>query len=81
MTDIAGALRKASQDRDTDTIILLTDGKPTAGITDTEQLLKDVRSWNKFKKIKINTVGMAGCDPNFLQKLAQQNGGSYSNAP
>jgi uncharacterized protein YegL len=81
MTDIGGALRKASQDPDADTIILLTDGKPTAGITDTEQLLKDVRSWNKFKKIKINTVGMAGCDPNFLQKLAQQNGGSFTNAP
>jgi len=81
MTDIGGALRKASQDRDADTLILLSDGKPTAGITDTEQLLKDVRSWNKFKKIKINTVGMAGCDPNFLQKLAQQNGGSYTNAP
>jgi hypothetical protein len=44
-------------------------------------LLKDVRKWNKFKKIKINTVGMAGCDPNFLQKLAQQNGGSFTNAP
>ncbi len=81
MTDIGGALRKASQDPDADTIILLTDGKPTAGITDTEMLLRDVRKWNKFKKIKINTVGMAGCDPNFLQKLAQQNGGSFTNAP
>ena len=80
MTDIGGALRKASQDPDADTIILLTDGKPTAGITDTEALLKDVRSWNKFKKVKINTVGMQGCDPNFLQQLAQQNGGAFRNA-
>jgi len=81
MTDIGGALRKASQDPDCDTLILLSDGKPTAGITDTDKLLEDVRKWNKFKKIKINTVGMAGCDPNFLQKLAQQNGGTYSSAP
>ncbi len=81
MTNISYALRKAAEDPDTDTIILLSDGKPTVGITDTNALLQDVRKWNKYKKIKINTVGMAGCDPNFLQKLAQQNGGSYSNAP
>jgi hypothetical protein len=81
MTDIGGALKKASQDPECDTIILLSDGLPTAGITDVEMLLKDVRSWNKFKKIKISTVGMAGCDPSFLQRLAQQNGGAYTNAP
>lgn len=80
MTDIGGALRKASQDPDAETIILLSDGKPTAGITDTAELLKDVRKWNKFKDIKINTVGMAGCDPGFLQELARQNGGSFRNA-
>jgi hypothetical protein len=81
MTNISYALRKAADDPDTDTIILLSDGKPTVGITDTTALLQDVRKWNKFKKIKISTVGMAGCDPAFLQELARQNGGSYSNAP
>lgn len=81
MTNIGYALFKAAEDADTDTIILLSDGLPTAGITDVEALLRYVRSWNKYKKIKISTVGMAGCDPNFLQRLAQQNGGSYSTAP
>jgi hypothetical protein len=81
MTDIAGALRRASEDPDADTIILLSDGKPTAGITDTNELLKDIQKWNKFKKIKINTVGMVGCDPNMLQQIAQQNGGAFTQAP
>jgi hypothetical protein len=80
MTDIAGALRRASQDPDADTIFLLSDGKPTAGITDTNELLKDIRKWNKFKKIKINTVGMVGCDPSMLQQIAQQNGGAFTQA-
>ncbi len=81
MTDIGNALRKAGEDADTDTIILLSDGAPTAGITDIDQLLKDVRSWNKFKKIKINTVGMQGCDSNFLSRLAKENGGTFTMAP
>lgn len=80
MTNIAYALRKAADDADTDTMILLSDGLPTAGIVDTTKLLKYVRSWNKHKKIKISTVGMRGADPNFLTKLAQQNGGSYRSA-
>ena len=81
MTNIAGALKRAGEDADVQTIFLLSDGKPTAGITDTTMLLKDVRSWNQFKKIKINTIGMAGCDANFMQKLANENGGKYSTAP
>jgi hypothetical protein len=81
MTNIGYALKMAADDADTDTIILLSDGLPTVGITDVEALLRFVRSWNKHKKIKINTVGMVGCDPSFLQRLAQQNGGSFTNAP
>lgn len=80
-TNISMALKMASKDGNTDTIILLSDGKPTAGIIDPTAVLRDVRSWNKFRKIKINTVGMQGCDPDFMRKLAAQNGGSYTEAP
>ncbi len=81
MTNIAGSLKKAASEADVQTIFLLSDGLPTAGITDTTLLLKDVRSWNQFKKITINTIGMAGCDASFMQRLASENGGKYSTAP
>jgi hypothetical protein len=80
MTNISAALKMAADDAETDSIILLSDGKPTMGITNTEALLKYVRSWNKYKKIKISTVGMVGSDANFMQKLASQNGGKYTTA-
>lgn len=80
MTNISGALKKAAEDADCQTIFLLSDGKPTAGITDVDALLRDVRSWNKYKNITINTIGMQGCDPEFMRKLAEQNGGSFVNA-
>ncbi len=80
MTNIDAALRMAANDADVQTLFLLSDGCPTVGVTDTGMLLAGVRAWNKYKKIIINTVGMAGCDVNFMQKLASQNGGKYSTA-
>jgi hypothetical protein len=89
MTDICGALKRASDNADVQTFFLLSDGLPTAGIgvptspnggPNIEAMLQNIKSWNKFKKIIINTIGMAGCDANLLQKIASENGGSFSNA-
>lgn len=80
MTNIWASLKKAMEDGDTKLIILLSDGLPTAGITDTNKILEDVRKWNKYRKIQINTVGMQGADFDFLRKLAEQNGGVFRQA-
>jgi len=80
MTNIWAAVKKAMEDGDTKLIILLSDGLPTAGITDTNKILEDVKKWNKYRKIQINTVGMQGADFDFLRKLAEQNGGKFRQA-
>jgi len=80
MTNIWASMKKAMEDGDTNLIILLSDGLPTAGITDTNKILEDVKRWNKYRKIQINTVGMQGADFDFLRKLAEQNGGKFRQA-
>ncbi|RKY14226.1 MAG: hypothetical protein DRP82_04370 [Planctomycetota bacterium] len=78
MTNIHGALKLAMEDAEVKLIILLTDGQPTAGITDKEKILEDVRRWNKYRRIQINTIGLKGedVDPDFLRRLAEQNKGT-----
>jgi len=78
MTNIHGALKLAMEDAEVKLIILLTDGQPTVGITDKEKILEDVRRWNKYRRIQINTIGLKGedVDPDFLRRLAEQNKGT-----
>jgi len=78
MTNIYGALKLAMEDAEVKLIILLTDGQPTIGITDKEKILEDVRKWNKYRRIQINTIGLQGqdVDPDFLRRLAEQNKGT-----
>ncbi len=73
-----------------DTIFFMTDGVPTSGkVTDKAVILGEVHRWNEGRKIRIHVVGMGGkqkggmpgpagrddIDRDFLQKLADQNGG------
>ena len=76
-TNIYGALKLAMDDAEAKLIILLTDGQPTVGITDKNKILEDVRRWNKYRRIQIDVVGLQGqdVDPDFLRRLAEQNGG------
>ncbi|MBC7473314.1 MAG: VWA domain-containing protein [Candidatus Sericytochromatia bacterium] len=57
------------------TILFMTDGEPTVGIQNTEQILKNVKTYNPNKS-KIFTFGV-GFDVNtqFLDKISQQNHG------
>jgi hypothetical protein len=80
MTNIWAVLKVALEDADTKLIIFLSDGLPTAGITDTKRILEDIKKWNKYKDIQINTVGMQGADSTFLSDLASQNKGSFKMA-
>ncbi|MCX7703694.1 MAG: VWA domain-containing protein, partial [Planctomycetota bacterium] len=77
MTNIWASLKTALEDADTKLIVFLTDGLPTAGFTDTKRILEDVKKWNKYKDIQINTVGMQGADATFLGDLASQNKGIF----
>jgi hypothetical protein len=67
-----------------DTIYFLTDGEPTVGdITDTEVLNSWFRELNRFARVKVNviTFGNLGVDPEFLRRLAEDNGGVFVQVP
>jgi len=57
------------------TILFLTDGQPTVGITDTDEILKNLKKFNN-KKTRVFVFGV-GFDVNiqFLDKLSQDNHG------
>jgi len=67
-----------------DTVFFLTDGKPTAGdIADTELLLGWFRELNRFARVRVNVVtfGKLDTNPEFLTRLAEENGGVYTRIP
>jgi hypothetical protein len=62
-----------------DTVYFLTDGEPTEGeTTNIDEILADVKQWNRSARLIINTIGMnaeTGALRNFLTGLAQVTGG------
>lgn len=63
-----------------DTIFLLSDGKPSVGISvDPDEILAMVREANQNAGITIHTIGLSGAqDAYLLRSLAEQNGGDYA---
>ena len=76
-TNVYGGLSLAFEDTRIDTIYMLTDGSPSAGlITDPDRLLEEVKSWNLVRRIQIHCISV-GRESKFLRDLAAQNGGDY----
>jgi HEAT repeat protein len=91
-TNTYGALARAFQDPDADTIFLLSDGHPSTGrITDPELILAQVRDWNRFRRVRIHGVALLRGSPPpayasledpkqslwFMQRLCKQNDGRF----
>jgi hypothetical protein len=76
-TNVHDALRLAFEDKEVRTIFVLSDGMPSVGELSTDQILRDVRGWNKERRVTIFTVAfIVGVGPRlFLKKLALQNNG------
>ncbi len=64
-------------DQSADTIVFLSDGGPTAGrSTDCDEILRQVREWNKTKKVVLHTIGIGKqLNQSFMKALAEQNFG------
>jgi hypothetical protein len=76
-TNVHDALELAFQDRDVDTIFLLTDGKPSHGpVVDSDVLAKVVSRWNIGRSIRIHTIAM-GEKSDFLARLSRESGGQH----
>ena len=67
-----------------DTVFFLTDGKATAGdITNADTLLSWFGELNRFARLKVNviTFGRLESNPEFLMRLAHENGGRFVEVP
>ena len=76
------ALRQAFSAGNLRAIFLLSDGAPRRDNTllDTGPILQWVREANRFKRVRLNTVGFAQAGKklrSFMKNLAQQNNGQY----
>ena len=79
-----GAMDKQYPEVNADTIVLLSDGAPTdnsfpeSKLMDPNVILEHVRTWNRYKRVVVHTIGVdlvEGID--FLKKLAAENDGTY----
>lgn len=86
-TNAFGALKTAFDDKNVDTIFLLSDGQPTVGDETIPAIIhQTVAGWNRSRKVVINCIGFfPGSAKNqdkkeareFLKKLALENDGVY----
>jgi hypothetical protein len=87
--DIGKGKKKESDptgDARVDTIVFLSDGKPSVGkTTDPDAIRAAVRDWNKARRVAIHAVafgsvkkeGQDGADPQFMKGLADDTGGKF----
>lgn len=76
-TNLYDSVREAFADKDVDTIFILSDGEPTVGDEiDPFRIREDVARWNKYRKVKINTIAVGG-NLEVLEWLAKDAGGTY----
>ena len=62
-----------------DTIYFLSDGIPSVGaLVDTDDILKAIREWNRFRRVTIHTLAIGEFQKDFMGKLASQNGGKFA---
>ncbi|MCR9245595.1 MAG: HEAT repeat domain-containing protein [bacterium] len=76
-TNIYDSLEIAFQDKDVDTIYLMSDGEPTVGaVIDPHRIREDIKFWNRHRKIKIHTVAVGG-SLEILEWIAADSGGKH----
>jgi HEAT repeat protein len=79
-TNIYDALLAAYDDPRVDTIYLLSDGSPTAGsVVEPGEIRERINRLNRTRKIQINCISIGTPSP-FLRGLANDTGGSYTEA-
>lgn len=76
-TNLYDAVKTAFEDKDVDTIFIMSDGEPTQGeVTDPVVIREHVKAWNEHRGIVINTIQVAG-QFQVLDWLAEDSGGTH----
>ncbi|MBI5852153.1 MAG: VWA domain-containing protein [Planctomycetes bacterium] len=77
-TNVHGALQRAFAETEVDTIYLLSDGAPSAGlIQDPTALADEVGRWNRARRIRIHCISI-GTDSAMMKRIAKESGGNYT---
>ncbi|MDF1661946.1 MAG: VWA domain-containing protein [Planctomycetota bacterium] len=81
-TNLHSALKLALADVEVTRIIVLSDGRPSVGLTKPKRILEEVRRRNKTKKVRIDTIRFqSSWKGDLLKELARQNGGRFKSVP
>lgn len=76
-TNIYDSLVQALEDEEADTIVLLSDGEPSAGVfTDAQRIRSGIEKLNGPRRIVIHCVAV-GMNSYLMRGLAADNGGTY----
>jgi HEAT repeat protein len=76
-TNLYDTLKMAFQDKDVDTIVILSDGEPTNGeVIDPFRIRQDVAEWNRHRGIDIHAISIGG-NLEVLEGIAADAGGRY----
>jgi HEAT repeat protein len=76
-TNLYDSVKMAFEDKDVDTIFIMSDGEPTNGeVIDPYRIREDVAFWNKHRKVKINCISIGG-NLEILEWIATDAGGKY----
>ncbi len=63
---------------DVDTVFFLSDGRPTVGdFIDPDDILREVKTANELRKVKLHTLAIGEFQKDFMKKLADQNEGTF----
>jgi len=78
-TNLSAAIRQAFEYPEVDTIFLLSDGAPTVGIIDHQELLDTVERWNRRRRVRINSISFSAtpAEKRLLRALSDRNFGVY----
>jgi HEAT repeat protein len=76
-TNLYDAVKLAFEDKDVDTIFILSDGEPNQGEESDPVIIREhVKAWNEHRGIVINTIQVAG-QFQVLDWLAEDSGGTH----
>lgn len=76
-TNLYDSVKMAFENKDVDTIFIMSDGEPTAGeVIDPSKIRENVAHWNEHRHVKINTIAVGGTFE-VLEWLALDSGGSH----
>ncbi|MHC4938419.1 MAG: VWA domain-containing protein [Planctomycetota bacterium] len=75
-TDMYDALAFALQDKEVETIYLLSDGHPTGRNARMQDMLREIGKLNRVKRVRIHTISL-GYESPLLREMAKRNDGTY----